>query len=198
MTTPAAPSLRLSTRGWVLIALALVVLQIVVLYALGRTPFCTCGTIKLWHGVATSSENSQHIFDWYTASHVIHGIVFYGALRWLFPAMPVMQRLVLAIGIEIAWEIVENTPLVIERYRSGTISLGYQGDSIINSVADTASMSFGFLLAALLPAAVSILLIVALELIVGYFIRDNLTLNILMLLYPLDAVRDWQAALPNR
>jgi hypothetical protein len=192
------PPFRLSTRDVLVIALALVALQIAVLFALGRVPFCTCGTIKLWHGGAASAENSQHIFDWYTASHVIHGILLYAALWLVFPKMPAMQRFLLALGFEVAWEILENTPFVIDRYRSGTISLGYQGDSIVNSLSDTLAMSFGFLLAALLPAIVSILLIVALELIVGYFIRDNLTLNILMLLYPLDGIREWQAALPNR
>ena len=194
----ANPALRLSTRGYVLIALALVAFEIAVLFALGRSPICTCGTIKLWHGVATSAENSQHIFDWYTASHVIHGILLYAVLSVLFPKVPVMQRFLLALGIEVAWEILENTPLVIERYRSGTISLGYQGDSIVNSVSDTIAMATGFILAAWLPVAVSILLVVALELVVGYFIRDNLTLNILMLLYPLDGIREWQSALPNR
>jgi hypothetical protein len=197
-TTATGLSFRLSTRDYVLIGVALVTFQAVVLLALGRSPICTCGIVKLWYGVPTSAENSQHILDWYTASHVIHGILLYAGLRFLFPKLPVIQRFLLALGIEVAWEIFENTPIVIERYRSGTISLGYQGDSIVNSVADSLAMSFGFLLAALLPAIVSILLIVALELIVGYFIRDNLTLNILMLLYPLEGIREWQAALPNR
>jgi hypothetical protein len=145
-----------------------------------------------------SSENSQHIFDWYTPSHVIHGILFYVALWLVFPKAPVMLRFLLALGIEVGWEIVENTPFVIERYRSGTISLSYSGDSIVNSVADSLAMSFGFLLASRLPVLVSLLLIVVLEVTVAYFVRDNLTLNVLMLLHPLDQIRDWQAALPNR
>ncbi len=198
MTASATKPLRLATRGYVLIALALVAVQFAALYALGRLPVCACGTIKLWHGAVNSSENSQHVFDWYTPSHAIHGILFYAALWLVFPKMPVMQRFLLALGMEIAWEILENTSLVIERYRSGTVSLGYQGDSIVNSVADTAAMAFGFLLASWLPVSASILLVIALELFVGYFIRDNLTLNVLMLLYPLDAIRDWQSALPNR
>ena len=192
------PSFRLSTRGYVLIALALVAFEIAVLFALGRSPICTCGTIKLWHGVATSAENSQHVFDWYTASHVIHGILLYAVLSVLFPKVPVMQRFLLALGIEVAWEILENTPLVIERYRSGTISLSYRGDSIVNSVSDTLAMSFGFLLAAKLPSLLSLVLIIVLEIAVAYFVRDNLALNVLMLLHPLDQIRDWQAALPNR
>jgi hypothetical protein len=189
---------RLSTRGYVLIALALLALQLAALYALGRLPVCACGTVKLWHGAVNSPENSQHIFDWYTFSHMIHGILFYAALWFVFPKMPVMQRFLLALGIEVASEILENTSLVIERYRSGTVSLGYQGDSIVNSAADTLAMAFGFLLASWLPVMVSILLVIALELFAGYFIRDNLTLNVLMLLYPLDAIRDWQSALPDR
>ncbi|MET0445504.1 MAG: DUF2585 domain-containing protein [Pseudorhodoplanes sp.] len=194
LTLPA----RLSTRHWILIALGLVAVQIAALFALGRVPICTCGTVKLWQGVVNSSENSQHLFDWYTPSHVLHGVLLYAGLRLVFPNMPVMQRFALALGVEVAWEILENTPLVIERYRSGTISLGYQGDSIVNSVADTIAMSFGFLLAARLPVLAAILFAVALELVAGFFIRDNLTLNVLMLLHPLDSVREWQAALPNR
>lgn len=189
---------RFSTRDYLLSALALVALQAAILFALGRVPVCTCGTVKLWQNAVNSSENSQHIFDWYTPSHVIHGILFYFALWLIFPKVPMMLRLLLALGIEVAWEIAENTPFVIERYRSGTISLSYDGDSIVNSVADTLAMSFGFLLAARLPVLVSLLLIVALEITVAYFVRDNLTLNVLMLLYPLDSVREWQAALPNR
>ena len=189
---------RLATRDYVLIALALVVLQAIALHALGRVPVCTCGDIKLWQGTVNSSENSQHIFDWYTPSHVIHGVIFY-AILWLFlPKTPVLLRLVVAVGIEVAWEVIENTPAIIERYRSGTISLSYYGDSILNSVADTLAMAFGFFLAARLPVAVSVVGVVAFELFTAYWIRDNLTLNIVMLLYPLDAIRDWQAALPNR
>lgn len=194
----AAATGRFSTRDYVLIALALVALQAAALYALGRVPICSCGTIKLWQGTVNSSENSQHIFDWYTPSHVIHGFMFYLVLKLLFPKTPVMARFAVAIGIEVTWEIVENTPAIIERYRSGTISLSYYGDSVINSVADTLSAAFGFLLAAQLPVVVSVFIVVAFELFTAYWIRDNLTLNVVMLLHPLDAIRDWQAALPGR
>jgi hypothetical protein len=189
---------RLTARDYVLIALGLVALQAFALYAMGRVPICTCGSIKLWQSTVNSSENSQHIFDWYTPSHVIHGVLFYLALWFFFPKAPVMLRLAAAVGIEVAWEIIENTPWVIERYRSGTISLSYFGDSILNSVADTLAMTIGFLLAARLPVAVSVIFVVAFELFTAYWIRDNLTLNVVMLLYPLDAIRDWQAALPHR
>jgi hypothetical protein len=189
---------RLSTRDSLLIALALIAAQVAILYAMGRVPICACGTIKLWQSTVNSSENSQHIFDWYTPSHIVHGFLFYVVLRFLFPKTSILARLLIAIGIEVAWEIIENTPAIIERYRTGTISLSYYGDSIVNSVADTLAMIAGFALASRLPVAVSVVLVVAFELFTAYWIRDNLTLNVVMLLYPLDAIRDWQAALPHR
>jgi hypothetical protein len=196
VTVPA--TWRLTTHDYVLIALGLVALQAFVLFAMGRVPICTCGSIKLWQSTVNSSENSQHIFDWYTPSHIAHGFIFYLVLWFFFPRTPVMLRLAVAVGIEVAWEIVENTPWIIERYRAGTISLSYFGDSIVNSVADTLAMATGFVLASRLSVAASAILVVAFELFTAYWIRDNLTLNVVMLLYPLDAIRDWQAALPNR
>jgi len=159
---------------------------------MGQVPICKCGYVKLWHGIVFSSENSQHISDWYTFSHVIHGFAFYGLLWLIGRRWPLGLRLVLAVIIEASWEIFENTDLIINRYREVTISLDYYGDSVLNSVADILAMVAGFLAAARLPVWVVLLLIVALELFVLYFIRDNLTLNIIMLLYPLDSIRDWQ------
>jgi hypothetical protein len=189
---------RLSTRDAALITLALILAQAIVLYAMGRVPICACGSIKLWQSTVNSSENSQHIFDWYTPSHIAHGFIFYLILWFFFPKAPVTLRFVASVGIEVAWEIAENTPAIIERYRSGTISLSYYGDSILNSVTDTLAMAAGFLMASRLPVIASAILIVAFELFTAYWIRDNLTLNVVMLLYPIDAIRDWQAALPNR
>jgi hypothetical protein len=187
----------LPAPAWALAALGIVAATASILLAMGREPICTCGTVKLWHGVVLSSENSQHIADWYTPSHVIHGFLFYGAVwglgRLAGRRIPFGWGLVMALVVEGAWEIAENTEAVIQRYREATIALDYFGDSVLNSVADMAAMVAGFWLAARLPVAVTVALALAMEFFVGWLIRDGLALNVLMLLWPLDAVRAWQA-----
>jgi Protein of unknown function (DUF2585) len=165
-----------------------------VLVAMGRVPICTCGTVKLWHGVVFSSENSQHLTDWYSFTHVTHGVLFYGALWVVGRRWPVTTRVILATITEASWEIVENTDFIINRYREVTISLDYFGDSVINSVMDVVSMLAGFLIAWRLPTWATVALILAVELFLAWAIRDNLAINILMLVYPLDVVRTWQTA----
>jgi len=184
----------LMSYRYISLAIFIILIFAITLFLMGQPLICKCGDLKIWHGDVQSSENSQHIIDWYTFSHVIHGFVFY----WLFTLMGKRWRwsfglvFLLALLAEVSWEIVENTDWVINYYRENTISLGYYGDSVINSVFDLVWMIVGFFLAWRWPVWAIVMLAVAMELVVAYFIRDNLTLNILMFIYPFKSVLRWQ------
>jgi hypothetical protein len=162
--------------------------------AMGRVLMCTCGTIKLWHGVVKSSENSQHLTDWYTFTHIVHGYLFYVLLWFVARDWSVGQRFLAAVAIEACWEVLENSPFIIDRYRTATFSYDYYGDSVINSMSDIAAMAVGFALARRLPVAAIVVLGLASEAVMAYAIRDNLILNIIMLIHPVDAIKAWQEA----
>ena len=181
------------TRRAALAAVILVVLAAAILLALGRNPLCTCGTVELWVGGRDSPKTSQMLADWYSLSHLVHGLLFYAALWLVARRWPVERRFLVALAIEAAWEITENTPWVIDRYRETTAALGYTGDSVINSLSDILMMCLGFLLARKLPPWASVALLIVLEIVPLLVIRDNLTLNVWNLLAPNPAVAAWQA-----
>ncbi|MFD1746363.1 DUF2585 domain-containing protein [Rhizobium helianthi] len=190
----ASPS-RDSQYYWFAVALILLAVQVLAEYVMGRLWICSCGYVKLFEPGVNTPGNSQHLADWYTPSHIIHGFLFYG-LGWLvLRKTSFAKRLSLAVFIEAAWELLENSPIIIDRYRSATMAIGYEGDSILNSALDTVFMALGFLFAARAPVWLTVIVAIFFEIFTGWLIRDNLTLNVLMLVYPLDAVRAWQGAL---
>jgi hypothetical protein len=175
-------------------ALAIVAAAAAALLAMGRNLACTCDRVDLWVGVRDSPATSQMLADWYSLSHVSHGLLFYAVLWLVARRWPAGWRFVAALALESAWEVIENTPLVIDRYRATTAALGYTGDSVINSLSDIAMMALGFVAARKLPLWGAVILLLTLEIIPLIAIRDNLTLNIWTLLAPNPAVQAWQAA----
>jgi hypothetical protein len=179
-------------RYW-LLAFAIVAAMAAILLWMGRSPICACGTVKLWVNVVNGPDNSQHLADWYTPSHIIHGFLFYLAGWLLLRRRLPGERLLAAVLVESAWEILENSSVIIARYRDATIALGYTGDSVINSAADVLWMILGFGMARRLPVWMSVAVVLILELAALLAIRDNLTLNVWMLLAPSETIRSWQA-----
>jgi hypothetical protein len=177
--------------------LAFVVLAVhaALLYFMGQPWMYAEGYVKLWYGASVlTSENSQHLSDWYTLSHVIHGFLFYAGLSFLFPRISIGTRLLMALAIESGWELFENTDMIINRYREQALAQGYFGDSIVNSTGDMLAAAAGFLLAWRVPLIASVVAVIVLEAVALYMIRDSLTLNIIQLLHPVDAIGAWQAA----
>ncbi|MEQ8898855.1 MAG: DUF2585 family protein [Roseovarius sp.] len=162
-----------------------------ILLGMGRAGVCPCGYVDLWGTVGTEEANQQ-VLDWYAPSHLLHGLLFYAALWLVVPRVPVGWRLVIATVVECAWEIAENTDAMIQRYRDTTVSADYIGDSVLNSASDIAAMWVGFALARVLPVWVSVAVVIGFEVLTMLVIRDGLALNILMLLWPLEAVKEWQ------
>ena len=177
-----------------LVVIALFLLVGTIELAAGRPPICPCGRISLWQGSAQSPETSQQVADWYSFSHIIHGFLFYGAAHLLARGRPGIRiwALAAAVLVEGGWELLENSPLIIDRYREATVAVGYSGDSILNSLCDIGWMAFGFWVAGRLPAWATVALAIGFELMTLVIIRDNLTLNVLMLVWPVDAIRIWQ------
>lgn len=193
---PGAASNRSGRAGLGLsLALAggLVGVQIAALLAMGLPVICDCGTVELWHANPSGPETSQHLTDWYSYTHVLHGFAFYLLLWLIAPRMPFLMRLSIAVGIEAAWEVIENTPVIVERYRQTALARGYSGDSIVNSVSDTMAATLGFVLARVLPVWPVVALTLAMEVVAAFAIHDNLVLNIVQLVYPSEAISNWQA-----
>jgi len=159
---------------------------------MGRLPFGPDGRFGLWESNIWSSAQSQRVADPYSFSHIVHGLLFYGALWLVARRVPIRYRFLMAVLLEAGWEILENSPIIINRYREATIALGYEGDSVLNSCSDIVMMSLGFLLAVRARLWMSVVALLLMEIGCLVVIRDNLTLNILMLVHPVEAIRTWQ------
>lgn len=184
---------RLTTIPALLIGFAILAVTAGLLYAAGRSPICPCGTVKFFDLVPKAGEDSQHIFDWYTFSHILHGLIFYFAI-WLVGRgrVPFAVGILVALVLESGWELFENSQYIINRYQSQSIYEQYNGDSIINSVGDILTMAFGYFVASRIPVLASIALLIGVEVWMAWMIRDNLTLNIISLTHPIASISQWQ------
>lgn len=186
---------QLKSCGWAIATCAaIVVLTAVIELWMGRLPLGPDGRFGLWETNIWSSENSQRFADPYSFSHIVHGLLFYGTLWLVARKVPVRHRLIMAVLVEAGWELLENSPLIINRYREATIALGYSGDSVLNSTSDILMMSLGFLFAWRMKPWASVAAIIVLEVGCALWVRDNLTLNIIMLIHPIEAIKHWQMA----
>ena len=161
---------------------------------MGRLLLGPDGKFGLWDGNIWSGENSQRVADPYSFSHLVHGILFYGVLWLVARRVPVRHRLLMALAVEASWELLENSPLIINRYREATIALGYAGDSVLNSLSDILMMTLGFLFAYRARPWMSVVAVILMEAGCAFWVRDNLTLNIIMLIHPIEAIKNWQLA----
>jgi hypothetical protein len=177
---------------WLAIAITLVAVAFQLHYQ-GRLWLCSCGRFLLWVGDAWSSDTSQHLLDPYSFTHVLHGFVFYWLMLWFAPRLSRVWQLWLAVAAEAVWEVVENSEFIIQRYREGTAALGYSGDTVVNSLGDIVMCGFGFVLARYLGFGRSLTLFVAVEVVLLFWIRDSLLLNVVMLIYPIEWIKQWQA-----
>jgi hypothetical protein len=175
---------RMSARTCVVLSVVFLTLQGLALLALGRPFVCECGHVSIWYGNPSGPETSQQLTDWYTYTHLMHGFLFYLLLWLIAPKAPLGLRLAAVFGIEAVWEIAENSPFIVERYRQSALAQGYTGDSIVNSAMDSFATALGFVLAHVLPVRASIATVIGIELFLGYAIHDNLTLNIIHLIRP--------------
>jgi hypothetical protein len=180
--------------GWMGITiLAVIAAQMIGLRLMGRPFFCACDALRIWSGQVLSPETSQQIGDWYSFTHIEHGLIFY-FLGWLLlPRWPVSQRFLMALAIEVAWEMLENSAWFVQIYRRQALAIGYSGDSIVNSVADVGFMSLGYFFAASAPVWASLALLVVIEIGLAATIRDSLALNLLNFVHPVEAVARWQS-----
>lgn len=193
MTVPAADKRSSGKRLWPWLSLVpLFVATAVLLRLEGRFWICSCGQVFIWVGQACNSNTSQHFLDPYSFTHVLHGFLFFWLIAWLLPRLTSNWQLTLAVAIEAAWEVLENTNFIIERYRTATAAVGYTGDTVVNSLGDILCCTVGFMIARRLGLRRSLIAFLAVELVLILWIRDSLLLEILMLVVPVDLIRTWQ------